>query len=204
MDEMSKNNSKVKVLQAALDLFYQKGFHATSVRDIAQKASVNISLISYYFNGKQGLLEYAVVKYYENYLQIMEKSVLETEKLAPIERLKSLISSIIQYKHEEHKFSCFIHRELSFDSTLMREISLTYIAKENHYLKKLFTHICKDVQISQIEREFLYMQLKGMLAMPYMMNNEFKQTLLNPATSENFAKRYTNTIFTWLELMSKK
>src|SRR5690625_5936221 len=78
----------------------------------------------------------------------------------------------------------------------MREISLTYIAKENHYLKKLFTHIFKDVQISQIEREFLYMQLKGMLAMPYMMNNEFKQTLLNPATSENFAKRYTNTIFT--------
>jgi len=51
---MANVQSKQKVIEAASMLFFQKGFHGTTVRDIADKASVNVSLISYYFKGKQG------------------------------------------------------------------------------------------------------------------------------------------------------
>src|SRR5690625_7765599 len=77
---MKINPTKQKVVDAATLLFFQKGFHGTSVRDIAERAMVNVSLISYYFNSKQGLLEYAVTNYYEMYLQTMEEALQENDK----------------------------------------------------------------------------------------------------------------------------
>ncbi len=48
---------KEKILEVAEELFAEKGFEGTSVRDIAQKAEVNIAMISYYFGSKEKLLE---------------------------------------------------------------------------------------------------------------------------------------------------
>lgn len=48
-----------RLLSAALQLFAEKGFANTSVRDLAQKAQVNISAISYYFKDKVGLYKAA-------------------------------------------------------------------------------------------------------------------------------------------------
>lgn len=200
---MSKNDTKERVLQAALALFYQKGFHATSVRDIAHRAKVNISLISYYFDSKQGLLEFAVVHYYEEYLKELERILEKSATLSSLERLKKLILSIIQYKYNHQKFSSFIHREMSIDSTFMREVFMTYIAKENFYLKELFNPIFEQTKTNRLDREFLFMQLKGMLATPFMMQNEFKETILHPTMNQYFVEKYTKMIFSWLDIVTK-
>lgn len=47
---------RIRIKQAALDLFSDYGFEAVSVRDIADKARVNVSMISYYFGAKENLL----------------------------------------------------------------------------------------------------------------------------------------------------
>lgn len=47
--------SKALLLEIAAGLFARKGFAAVSIREIALAAGVNSALISYYFNGKQGL-----------------------------------------------------------------------------------------------------------------------------------------------------
>lgn len=44
-----------RLLLVALQLFAEKGFSETSIRDLAQAAKVNISAISYYFGDKKGL-----------------------------------------------------------------------------------------------------------------------------------------------------
>src|SRR5699024_6453027 len=128
------NHTKQKVMDTASGLFFQKGFHGTSVRDIADKANVNVSLISYYFKNKQGLLEYLVTTYYESYLTYMEETIDETQDESAIDRLKALIFTIIQYKQSNHQLTCFIQRELSLDSVFVREMTVTYLAKENYFL----------------------------------------------------------------------
>ncbi len=45
------------LLRAGLHLFAEKGFAATSTREIAREAGCNLSLINYYFGGKEGLYE---------------------------------------------------------------------------------------------------------------------------------------------------
>jgi AcrR family transcriptional regulator len=47
--------TRMSLLGAGLDLFGRKGFDATSTRDIARAAGVNIAGIAYHFGGKVGL-----------------------------------------------------------------------------------------------------------------------------------------------------
>src|SRR5699024_12232031 len=128
------NNTKQKVMDTATSLFFQKGFHGTSVRDIAEKASVNVSLISYYFKHKQGLLEYVVTTYYEAYLNDMEEVMEQTQTNSSMDRLKALIATIIKYKQTHNQLTCFIQRDLSLYSVFVSEITVTYLAKENYFM----------------------------------------------------------------------
>ena len=43
------------IIKAAVHLFAEKGFDASSVRDIVTKARVNQAAINYHFKGKDGL-----------------------------------------------------------------------------------------------------------------------------------------------------
>jgi AcrR family transcriptional regulator len=49
-------DSKKRLLSAAMDIFSKSGFDAATTRAIAKKANVNDSLIQRYFGGKLGLL----------------------------------------------------------------------------------------------------------------------------------------------------
>ncbi|MCJ0931774.1 forespore capture DNA-binding protein RefZ [Virgibacillus halodenitrificans] len=200
---MKINASKQKVLEAASSLFFQKGFHGTSVRDIAEKASVNVSLISYYFKGKQGLLEYAVTHYYENYLTVIEETIEDVKTLSPLDQLKELIFHIIQYKQSNHQLSCFIQRELSLDSVFVREMAVTYLAKENYYIRNLFFTLIKDQKKNEDDRNYLLMQLKGMLITPYIMHNEWKNQVVGSYSHDVFVNKYARNIQQWLDFLSK-
>jgi AcrR family transcriptional regulator len=49
------DRSRERLLEAALDVFSAKGFAGARVQEIAERAGVNAQLISYYFDGKEGL-----------------------------------------------------------------------------------------------------------------------------------------------------
>lgn len=197
---MDKITTKQKVIDAASNLFFQHGFHGTSVRDIAERAAVNVSLISYYFKSKQGLLEYAVTQYYEEYLDTID-FILINEDNEGIEKMKSLIKAIVQYKTDHFQLTAFIHRELSLDSTFVREMSVTYLAKENHILTTLFSQILSTEQ--QRNKHYLYMQFKGMLMSPYIFRNEWNNQLLDQVDIDNFVRNYVRTVNKWLEYINK-
>ncbi len=54
------DTAKDKIIGVAQQLFSKKGYEATSIRDIATEADVNVSSINYYFGSKQGLFEFLV------------------------------------------------------------------------------------------------------------------------------------------------
>ncbi|WLV23797.1 forespore capture DNA-binding protein RefZ [Aciduricibacillus chroicocephali] len=192
---MKAGQSKQKVMDAASALFYQKGFNGASVRDIAEKAGVNVSLISYYFKSKQGLLEYAVTEYYEAYLQTMEQSLHESEGLSSLETLKNLTYEMIAYRQTHEQMTCFIQRELSLDSVFVREMVVTYIAKENYYLKNALNAAVGE---RRGDSDFLLLQLKGMLLAPYLMHHEMRERSAGELDIY-FVRNYSASIHAWLE-----
>jgi AcrR family transcriptional regulator len=52
---MPATNSRLPLLKAAIRIFAKKGFEGASIREIADAAGVNSSLISFHFGGKAGL-----------------------------------------------------------------------------------------------------------------------------------------------------
>lgn len=50
--------SRERLLRAARNLFCQKGYVGTSIREIAREAEVNSALIKYYFGDKEGLFRH--------------------------------------------------------------------------------------------------------------------------------------------------
>lgn len=51
----SASSTSEDLIRAAKRLFASQGFDGTTVRDIADAAKTNLSLVSYYFKGKEGL-----------------------------------------------------------------------------------------------------------------------------------------------------
>jgi AcrR family transcriptional regulator len=51
----SSESTRQSLMKCAEDLFARQGYDGTSVKEIADAAGVNISLISYHFKGKEGL-----------------------------------------------------------------------------------------------------------------------------------------------------
>lgn len=50
------SDSKQRLLDAAEKLFAEKGFHATSLRQITTDAAVNLAAVNYHFGSKDGLI----------------------------------------------------------------------------------------------------------------------------------------------------
>lgn len=199
---MKMNPSKKKVIDAASALFFQKGFNGTSVRNIAEKASVNVSLISYYFKNKQGLLEYAVMSYYEEYLEQIEKTLEKVQSLSAVEQLHEVVRTIIQYRQTNYQLTGFIQRELSLDSIFVREMAVTYIAKENHYLRQIFFRALPKEKGMNDRKEFLLMQFKGMLITPYIMHNEWKDRVIGESSHQAFAEKYIHIVQDWIRYIT--
>lgn len=54
---MNQADTKMRILDAAEDLFARKGYHNTSLRAITGKAKVNLAAVNYHFGGKEALVE---------------------------------------------------------------------------------------------------------------------------------------------------
>ena len=51
----SPQNTRARLIEAAIFCFSEKGFDATGIREIAQRAQANSALVQYHFGGKEGL-----------------------------------------------------------------------------------------------------------------------------------------------------
>src|SRR5262245_37668932 len=56
------DTKRERIIDAAGELFAERGFDATTVRDICQAAEANIAAVNYYFGDKQRLYIEAVVR----------------------------------------------------------------------------------------------------------------------------------------------
>ena len=58
--------TKARILEAALELFAANGFEGASTRTIAERAGVNLPAIQYYFGSKEGLYRAVVEQFSRN------------------------------------------------------------------------------------------------------------------------------------------
>ena len=103
--------TREKILEAAKELFEEKGFDFTSVRDIAQKADVNIALINYHFGSKESLLiTIFEERANETYLKLTGINKSEAD---PVVKLENAIDVMLDKIFAHRKFHQMMHNELA-------------------------------------------------------------------------------------------
>lgn len=95
---------KQQVVEAADQLFYQKGYNLTSFSDIAVASKVPRGNLNYYFSTKSEVLV-AVIRYRVNEMQQMLNNW-ESEYRSPLERLQRYAQIVSNVKKEVIHYGC--------------------------------------------------------------------------------------------------
>jgi AcrR family transcriptional regulator len=193
-----KKNSKEAIVQAAISLFTTKGYAGTSMRDIAEKAKVNIANISYYFQNKNGLLEHCLTNFFEEYLAKFEEGFNLIDQGAT-GCLKHISSDILHYLSDNILLSSFVFREMSLDSQVVREIMSTYYTKEKYYLQKIFEKGIEKKEFYPKSISYSIVQLKSLWMMPFLNASYLREVLYIFPNERFFAKKYANEINKWID-----
>src|SRR5690349_6704624 len=118
--ELSTDGARERILEAALDLFGERGLTGTTVRDIAARAKVNVAAISYHFGGKDELYRAVagtVIASIEARVRSRVAHLLDkppagpAEALAALEELAATMIDVIVGPEEMRRVARFIIRE---------------------------------------------------------------------------------------------
>ena len=97
-----QRNGKERILDAAEQLFAQRGFYGVSLRDITQAAGVDVALVGYHFGGKRELFT-AVFERRAEVLNRERLELLEAVRRAALPgtpALEAIVGAITQPLHE--------------------------------------------------------------------------------------------------------
>jgi AcrR family transcriptional regulator len=136
---MEYNDKQVQIMETAEILFAEKGFNGTSVRDIAEKAHVNLAMISYYFGSKDKLLE-SLFDYRGEHVKLKLESMVEDKTLGSFEKLDLLIDHYIEKIMNQQCFSRIMLREQVVNHTGITAELITQMKKRNQQIISKLIH----------------------------------------------------------------
>ncbi|TCP53801.1 TetR family transcriptional regulator [Tumebacillus sp. BK434] len=103
---------KTRILDAAKRLFADKGFEATSVRQICEEAGANVALVSYHFGGKEKLLFAVLDSAFPG-----QELYAEIEGIAdPVERLRRYVEGFMLWSQQESDVQKILMQEIMLKS----------------------------------------------------------------------------------------
>ncbi len=123
-------DARNRLMKAAIELFAEKGYSATSVREIVRRAEVSNPVLYYHFNSKEGLFLAALAEAERDFLARLEESLhgrsLEERVVSILETYFDFANENPEYvrigfqalfgpkgSHPEFKWSVFIEKERS-------------------------------------------------------------------------------------------
>ena len=130
---------KQQVVEAADQLFYQKGYNLTSFSDIAVASKVPRGNLNYYFSTKSEVLV-AVIRYRVNEMQQM-LSNWEREYKSPLERLQRYAQIVSNVKKDVIHYGCpmgTLNSELGKAQHELQDITKEQFEVFEQWIKKQF------------------------------------------------------------------
>jgi len=134
--------TRTKLIEAAGQLFAEKGFNGVTVRDIAKTADTHLSALNYHFRTKDALYHEVLIEACRaDSVSVEDKNLLL--KLEPREALFLLIKdSLLEYRKQatSNWRLVLIARECREPSQEFDEVSKHYLVPESNFLAEIIGH----------------------------------------------------------------
>ena len=126
-------DKKTHIINAAVELFADKGFEGTSIRDIATRANVNLAMINYYFGSKEKLFE-CMVEQKAAYTKGILEEIVNNDKLTEIEKIDRIIDTYVTRLFSNRKFHRIIHHELMINERGVLQDAIIKLLTPNSFI----------------------------------------------------------------------
>lgn len=202
---MEYNEKQIHIIHAAEELFAEKGFAGTSVRDIAEAADVNLAMISYYFGSKEKLME-AMFTHRGQDFKIQLESILQNSRLTPMQKMEKLIDDYIDRIFKKQCFHKVMIREQMVNNTGPIAEQIFQLKQTNQALiKQLILEGQKTGDFKKnIDVAFLMMTLVGTTSQLVTAQHYYRQSNnLHSLTDIEFEKHIKKKLSTYLKTLFK-
>lgn len=155
------SEKQLHILLVAEELFALHGFDGTSVRDIAEKAGVNLAMISYYFQSKEKLMETLFTMRTQQFHFELNKLINDSNR-SSLEKVNYVIDYYTEKLQKHGNFHKIMVREQqSVDKTYITE-KIVELKKTNlAILQNLIRHGQKAGEFNNVDIKFLMSTLMG-------------------------------------------
>lgn len=202
-------DSRQLLIEAAKRVFAEKGFEGATVKDLADAAGVNVSLVSYYFDGKENLYRECLTSVGLHHIASAQKAL--KAPTSPEEfrvRLQLFAEEFIALNKSEHDVCKIVQRDFeSANSTALEIFKTTFMpmyetlvqfiasAKANGLLRKnldpdVATPILFGSLVHLVRMEPLHIKIKGFSLLDADHLEKTMQHFVLQATQGTFSEKH--------------
>lgn len=139
------DSSKELLIAAAKSIFATRGYEGATVKEIAEAAGVNISLVSYYFGGKEGLYKTVLEQFGLNRLAAAQRILRPTSSAEEFRvRLKMFMEEFIEQHFADTSLAKILHRDCMFENELTQDVFKNTFIKVFQTLVDFVEQAAKD------------------------------------------------------------
>jgi AcrR family transcriptional regulator len=165
MRESTDITTEERIKEAARIVFTQKGFLATTIRDIATQADINLASVNYYFRTKEKLFEIIMAETVQKLFDRIEP-VINDETTTLVEKITLIVNHYIDYVLEHPNMPYFVLSEVMSGSD-----PLPFIKNKKNFLDSAFSK-----QLIELQKEGnvdfhpvqIILNLTGMIIFPFI------------------------------------
>jgi len=119
------NEKQKSILEVAMKLFSKKGYHATSIQEIAEKSGIAKGSVYNYFSSKEDLL-FSILKYYHD---ILFEKIVHLDKDPSLPPREMFVKQIQIQLEEFVKYKDYFHMHMREQAGEMKEGMREYFFK---------------------------------------------------------------------------
>jgi len=183
-----------RILDAAISLFAKKGYAGAGVREIAKKANVNIAMISYYFEGKVGILKTIINEFHNQYNQVIKDAI--DESLSPEECVRSIVLNIVNFVKTNPEITEVVFNAFPLDIPEVAKIKAERVSELVEGISGLMTRFDLD------PKDGTLMSIIGpgvlSIVLAHFRFKTIQKNVLKIELNNAFYERYTETLTTLL------
>ena len=186
MDKAKLENTETEILEAAKDIFQQKGMAGARMQEIADKANINKALLHYYYRSKQLLFE-AVFKSAFSLLAPQLNKVLNDDSDL-FEKIENFTENYVTFVIKHPYLPNFVIQELNknpeFINTLRAQKNFPSMEKFSLQVSESISkNIIKPIKAEQLLINILSLNIFPFIGQPLLMalinvdKDQYNQTL---------------------------
>lgn len=161
-------DKEVRIINAAIEIFSEKGFESTKTKEIAEKAGIAEGTIFRYFPSKGAILEKMVplmIRVIQPKLEKPVRDILEEKKDSPIEELLAeILLDRLSIAHKNKLFFKSVLPEVVHRPKLLKQLGDSVIPAVKGYVSQLLDSAKQRGEIApHVSADIMFNQLFGFI-----------------------------------------